>query len=356
MQFIALNLGFQVSTGYVTLPGTVIQKAGTDSWISITIGWVIALAACLIVVQVMKKFPDGTLLDLLTRYGGKWVGKAGAALFALIAFYTAYLGLIYAVMIIKTWHLPNTPAPIIEIMLLIPTYLISRQGARILGRYFELLLFFSLWIPLVYLLPLKDAHWLHLLPPLKEGWKPIFSAVPETMIMFWGFSANTFMFYPFLLNKKRALTAVVISSTLSFIMYVFITIVCLVNFSPDGINQFEIPTISVLKTLEYKFVERVDVIFISFYLPIFTLSWISFLYMTAYCSSWLVGKQDHRAHLRVIILLLAIGAYFFIPTTTQLTQFSSSFQKIVYGLEYVFPVCLLIFIWICGCFKRRKTS
>ena len=52
----------------------------------------ITIAASLIVIQVMKKHPEGTLFDLLTRYLGKWAGKAGAIFFALYLFYYAYTG------------------------------------------------------------------------------------------------------------------------------------------------------------------------------------------------------------------------------------------------------------------------
>ena len=43
------------------------------------------------------------------------------------------------------------------LLLLIPTYVIARNGLRILGRYAELVFMISLWIPFVYLLLLKDV-------------------------------------------------------------------------------------------------------------------------------------------------------------------------------------------------------
>ena len=96
----------------------------------------------------MKKHPEGTLFDLLTKYLGKWTGKVAAILFSLYLFYYAYTGIIQAVLITKSWLLPLTSASIVMFLLLIPTYVIARNGLRILGRYAELVFMISFWIPI----------------------------------------------------------------------------------------------------------------------------------------------------------------------------------------------------------------
>lgn len=352
MQFVALNTGFIFSNAYVLGPPALFKKVVTNSWLSLLIGWAISVIASLILVQVMKKFPDGTLLDLLKRYGGKWAGRLGAVLLALYTCYSASVLLIYSIMITKEWLLPKTPAFIIEILFFIPTYMIARNGIRIIGRYYELILFISLWIPIVYTLPLKDAHWLHLLPQFKEGWMPVLSAIPDTFTMYYGFGVSTFIFYPFLQKKEKASLALFISLTICLVMYLYISMVCLVNFSPDEIKEFTQPTISVLKVIEFTFIERFEVLFIAFYLPVFTLAWISQYYVTSFSTSWLAGNQDHRNHMRILFLLVAIGIYLFIPA--QAEQFTSTLPWIAFGVEYVFPSCLLIFIWIYVHVKKRR--
>ena len=155
MQYIFLNSGIQVSVFFLSMPRKLAEKAGTDGWIALMIGWAITVAASLIVIQVMKKHPEGTLFDLLTKYLGNWTGKVAAILFSLYLLYYAYTGLIQAVLITKSWLLPLTSASIVMALLLIPTYVIARNGLRILGRYAELVFMISFWIPFVYLLLLK---------------------------------------------------------------------------------------------------------------------------------------------------------------------------------------------------------
>jgi len=355
MQSILIVSGIQVSVGFLALPRVLAEKAGTDGWISLILGWVAAVAANLIIVQVMKRSPGGTLLELLTKYIGKWAGIAGGVLLALYFLYIAYATLIYSVIVVKVWLMPQTPAHVVMLLLLVPAGVIARSGLRIVARYAEIVFLLSLWIPFAYLLPLKDAHWLHLLPLLKDGVQPVIAAVPATFYFFVGF-ATTFIWYPFLKDKQKASAGIVIANTLSLIVFLFVTVVCFVYFSPDRITEYGEPAINVLKTIEFKFIERIEVLFIAFYLFIFSLAWIPFMYFGAFCTSWLFNKQDHRGHLLVFWLIFAVAGFFFMPTSGQSEKMNDVLGKIGYGVEYLFPVCLFFYVWIYDRVKRGKSA
>ncbi|TXK81467.1 endospore germination permease [Paenibacillus sp. N3.4] len=345
MQYIFLTFGMVVSISFLALPRVLAEKAGVSGWIALILCWAITLAASLIVIQVMKRYPDGTILDLLTRYLGKWAGKAGAILFALYFFFYGYTGLVYTVLITKQWLLPQTSALLLLILLLIPTYVIVRSGLRVLGKFVEMVILISLWIPLVYLLSLKDAHWLHLLPILDVGWKPLLSAISNTIYFHVGF-VTTFILYPFLKHKQKAAKGIIISYTLTMLAYLFVTIACFAYFSPDEILAYNEPGINILRSLEFKFIERIEVLFIAFYVIIFSLSWMLPLYLCVFCTSWLFGKEDHRSHLRLLWLFIVVGTYFFMPTYNQSAQMNDALGKIGFYVEYVFPGCLLIYLYI----------
>ncbi|GAA3407459.1 endospore germination permease [Paenibacillus hodogayensis] len=355
MQFVFLNFGLQVSVGLLALPKVLAERAGTDGWLAIVLGWAVSTAAGLVIVQVMKYHPDGTLLDLLSHYMGKWAGKAAAVVFAVNMFYYGYTGIVRTVLYIKLWLLPQTPLYITTLLLLIPTYAVARNGLRILGRYAELVVFISLWIPLIYLFPLKDAHWLHLLPVLKEGWMPVLSAVQPVFVCYTGIGA-IFLFYPFLRHQRLASAGIVFSNTLTMVAFLFVTLVCFVYFSPDEITQYNEPVVNVLKTIEFKFIERVEVPFIAFFLLIFSLGWIPALYMGVFCTNWLFGQADHRNHLRILWAVIAIGSFFFIPTFNETDGMEHSLAQVAIVCEGAFPVVLLVYIWICHSVRGRRSA
>ncbi|MCR8630009.1 GerAB/ArcD/ProY family transporter [Paenibacillus radicis (ex Xue et al. 2023)] len=353
MQYIFLNSGIQISVTFLSLPRKLAEQAGTDGWIALLLGWILSLAASLILIQVMKRYPDDTLLDLLTSLSGKWIGRMAAILLTLYFLFFGYEGIVRAILVIKIWVLPQTPNYLIMIILLIPAYLIARNGFTVLGRYGELVILISLWIPFIYLAPIKEAHWLHLLPVLKEGWMPILSALPATIYSFVGF-ASTFILYPFLRNKRRAALGVVVFNTMSLLTYLFITAACFVYFSPDEISEYNEPVITYLKAIEFRFIERIEILFITFYLFIFSLAWIPAFSISAFCTNWLVGRKDSRGTMLLLCGILVMTTYFFMPSYRQSEEMKSILSKAGLGVEYILPACLLVYIWIHDRFLRRK--
>ena len=122
---------------------------------------------------------------------------------------------------IQFWVLPQTDLVILLFLLSIPSYLIVRNNITILGRYAELIFFMTTWMLLFYFTPLKEAHWLHLLPLIKEGWKPILTAAKTTIFSFLGFEIAFFL-YPFLQNKQKASIGIFIANTITLVVFLIV--------------------------------------------------------------------------------------------------------------------------------------
>jgi hypothetical protein len=67
-----------------------------------------------------------------------------------------------------------------------------------------------------------------------------------------------------------------------------------------------------------------------------------------------MGKQDHRGHMRLLLLAIAVGSYFAMPTFNQNDLMEKYLARIITGFEGVLPVCLLVYIWGYERFQRRK--
>ena len=105
--------------------------------------------------------------------------------------------------VIHIWILPRTPMFLIMILLSIPMLMLACKGVLIISRYAVFTVFFTLWMPFLLFIPLKDGHWIYLLPLLKEGWIPVLNTVKSTIIAFLGFEF-AFVLYPYLSNKSSA--------------------------------------------------------------------------------------------------------------------------------------------------------
>ncbi|MDR7239247.1 GerAB/ArcD/ProY family transporter [Neobacillus drentensis] len=352
MQYIFLIHGVQVGVGVLTLPRELAEIAGTDGWIAIIIGWLFSTLASLIIVQVMKKYPNGTIIDLLTHYFGKWVGKIAALIFVL---YFAFLGSIIFFregLFIQFWVLPQTDVYILLLLLSIPSYLIVRNNITILGRYAELVFFMTTWMIFFYFPPLKEGHWLHLLPIIKEGWKPILTAAKTTIFSFIGFEI-TFFLYPFLQKKQKASSGIVIANTLTLVLFLIITISAFAFYSPDEITLYNEPTITMLKIVEFKFLERLEIVFFSLYIFVISTSVLPFLFVTVFSASQLFGKQDHSKYVVWLLILILGYVFFFPPSFDSNNQLQKVSEPISLILVYAFPFCLWVYLWLYCRFKRR---
>ena len=97
-------------------------------------------------------------------------------------------------------------------------------------------LYFSHYGCLFYCLFRLKMALIYLLPLLKEGWIPVLNTVKSTIIAFLGFEF-AFVLYPYLSNKSSA-KGIVLANLITLFIYLQVTFVSFVYFSPDGITKF----------------------------------------------------------------------------------------------------------------------
>ncbi|EEM40735.1 Spore germination protein [Bacillus thuringiensis serovar sotto str. T04001] len=257
---------------------------------SIIIGCVITTLVSLCIVKIMEKHPGYTLLDVLIRYLGKWLGRVVMIfwiLYAVLAAVSLIFSLLY---VIHIWILPRSPMSLIMILLSIPMLMLACKGALIISRFAVFTVIFTLWMPLLLFIPLKDGHFIYLLPLIKEGWLPIINTVKSTIIAFLGFEFS-FVLYPYLTNKASAKKGIVIANLITLFIYLQITFVSFIYFSPDGITKFLWPTLSLVTPFHFSFLERFEIIFLSFYLFIIFDSCIPYIFTASDGINQLLNKK-----------------------------------------------------------------
>ncbi|RNB90475.1 spore gernimation protein [Brevibacillus fluminis] len=355
MQYIFLIHGAQVGTGILSLPRQVAEKSGTDGWVTILVAWVINCLAGWIILLTLRKYPNFTMLDLFSYLFGKWFGKL---LFLPLIAYFAFFGLdilVNSMLYIKAWFLTKTPGYLVLLLFAIPTYLVVRNGLRVQARYVELVFYMMLWIPFFLLFPLGRAEPLHLLPVLKEGWGPVLKGLPTTVFAYAGIEV-LFFIHPFLQNKKYAIHGFLIANTMTMLYYMYVTIVCFVFYTPDGITTLNQPVLSLLKNIEFRFLERFDMVILAFYLFVVSKAWIIYIYCTVFSTSQIRQKHDHRLH-SSIYLLLAIGVVYVVkPTWNQADEWVKLLTRAGMIVMYVLPVLLYVYVRGFELFRRGKAE
>ncbi|MBE1443648.1 GerAB/ArcD/ProY family transporter [Paenibacillus sp. OAS669] len=343
MQYIFFIHGTQLGSGQLALPRLLAEKAGVSGWISLLMGWFGSVAVSLLIVSIMKRYPDGAFPDLLVHYFGKTIGKIAVLMMTIFYAFSSLTSITSTGLMIQQWILPHTPLYVLIILFSIPTYLIARNGLRVISRYTELIFFLTIGMVFFMVAPLKNGHPLHLLPILGEGWGPLLQGALVTVFSFLGFD-SALIAYPFLQKKQAAAAGIIIANTLSMLVFLITVLSCFVFFSPDEITYYQQPTLDLLKVVEFRFVERLEIVFLSGFLTVISATWITLMYNTVFCTSWLLGKQDHQNHVLVLLVLIILSAYFLDPSTNQLEDWYSLLNKTGFLYAFVMPVGLWLYL------------
>ncbi|TKH62977.1 spore gernimation protein [Bacillus cereus] len=344
-QYILTISGVQVGFGVLTLPREVAQGANTDGWMSIIIGCVITTLVSLCIGY--------TLLDVLIRYLGKWLGRVVMIfwiLYAVLAAVSLIFSLLY---VIHIWILPRSPMSLIMILLSIPMLMLACKGALIISRFAVFTVIFTLWMPLLLFIPLKDGHFIYLLPLIKEGWLPIINTVKSTIIAFLGFEF-AFVLYPYLTNKASAKKGIVIANLITLFIYLQITFVSFIYFSPDGITKFLWPTLSLVTPFHLSFLERFEIIFLSFYLFIIFDSCIPYIFTASDGINQLLNKKGSSLPIYFLLFGCIFILFFYIPSSYQISSLREFWGTASYFIVFLFPVVFLLYMTLYQHWKRRK--
>ena len=114
--------------------------------------------------------------------------------------------------------------------------MLACKGVLIISRYAVFTVFFTLWMPFLLFIPLKDGHWIYLLPLLKEGWIPVLNTVKSTIIAFLSLSLHLSFILISVINHLQK--GIVLANLITLFIYLQVTFVSFVYFSPDGITKF----------------------------------------------------------------------------------------------------------------------
>ncbi|MCR2805228.1 GerAB/ArcD/ProY family transporter [Paenibacillus soyae] len=346
-QYIFYIYKTQIGIGVLVLPNTLSKMAGNSGWISLLLGWMIATAAGYFIIQVMKRHPGRTFAEVLQDVLGKWIGRA--VMTAWIAYAAIAVGVVLfmEVIIIQVWILRNMEQLLLIAAIMIPVFMITRNRLQVQGRYVEFVYLYTLWMPPLLFFSLKDSHVLNLLPIAGDGLLPILYGIKPTLIPFLGFE-TAYMLYPHLQDKTKAFRGLLIANSLALIIFMTVVVTSTMYFSSEELRTFIWPTMQLLKTITLPFIERFEIVFLSYYIILVTQTLCAYLFFTANGIKDLFGLQDHAKLILPLLVLLLAAAAILKPTLEGMEATNAWYDIVSIGMGYAFP----LLFW--GLWQARK--
>ncbi|WP_260857224.1 GerAB/ArcD/ProY family transporter [Bacillus thuringiensis] len=342
-QFIFIIHGAQVGTGILVLPRTLAQKSGTDGWLVLPLCFLFSTIASIVWIRIAQRYSNQLLNNKINKLARQLFSLIYIAYFSFYAWIVLLNGMLY----IKGNLLPKTPDYLIVILFLIPTYLLVSQNVYVLGRYCEIVFYITIWIVILFLIPLREGNLLNMLPLFKNGISGLLKTLPQCIFPFTGFEI-IFCIYPYLKIKKDAIKGVVIANSITMIFYIFMTISCFIFFSPDEITSYNQPVLSILKIIEVSFLERFDLIIITVYLFVVFTSWAPYIYASLLCISNLTSQEKNNIHISIFFFVIILSVFLIHPSWSQVQSCENLISYVGLGAAYIFPIFMFAAMKIRG--------
>jgi spore germination protein (amino acid permease) len=147
------------------------------------------------------------------------------------------------------------------VLLLVPVLYIVRQGPVPLGRLAELILFSTLFIALLMLLPMAQFNFIHLKPVGQEGLLTITGAAPRAFYAYLGYETLLVLF-PFVQNRRKVYRLYFLAIFLAVVLYAGTAVMVYGVSGVEHTRQQIWPLMEYLATGRLLFIERIDNLFL----------------------------------------------------------------------------------------------
>lgn len=272
-----------LGTMFITLPQKATSDAGLAGWISVLVGFLVAVAMAVALVKLAARFPEQTVIEYSRTLLGNLLGSAlGLTFVAALGFMCAMLIREFAE-VFTTIVLPNTPISVFILLFSGTVVYAAYGGLPTIARLAQL------WFPLVFLSLLAllalsagefDAG--HLRPlqgpgiaKILEGSWMSWAVFGEALILLW--------LYPFLRQKELALKAVWAGTAVAAFLLIIVTIGIVGALGATSVAAQTFPVLAAVRIIAIGgFLERLESVFmvmwfVAAFLKVVTIFWASSL-------------------------------------------------------------------------------
>lgn len=136
-------------------------------------------------------------------------------------------------------------------------------------------------------------------------------------------------------------------------VYLQVTFVSFVYFSPDGITKFLWPTLSLVTPFHFSFLERFEIIFLSFYLFIIFDSCIPYIFTASDGINQLLNKKGSPLPVWILLFGCIFVLFFYIPSSYQISALRE-FWELPVILSFSIPSRISLIHDTLSALERRK--
>jgi spore germination protein (amino acid permease) len=254
-QLVFIIVGAQIAVGVFSLPHLVAIEARQDAWLAVLLGAALPFAVLLIIERLGRRMPEAGFVGMNHLLFGRWLGSVIVFLFA--AYVVLFQGIVVRLFseLTSIFLLPCTPLPITIFLVLVGVVYVINKGARVVARVNEILFWIIFALLLLLLLPLVNADYTNLLPAGEAGLACITRGALVSSFSYAGVEI-LLVFYFLVGRKEEVIKAGILGLSFTTVVYLVVTLVCILVWGHELLQIINWPALSMLKTVKLAVLER----------------------------------------------------------------------------------------------------
>lgn len=341
-------------TAMLVIPTIAIGAAGQDAWMSIVAAWACGIGFILMYSRITRDNPGVPFLQFVEER----LGRAVAVIVGLVLaqYYLSTLSVIVRELIdfLSDAVLMSTPLLVIGGVAVAVAVYSAIHGLEVVARTGIFVFGISGFLFFAHIFLLVDHLHLKYLSPIGEA--PLNDIVSGSFPAIGWFSESSILLLmaPYVSRQAAVRTIGLWGMSLSALFLLITVVVAILVFGPTLPGMMAYPTAAVAETIDYDFVERMDVLFIFSWIATVYLKICIFFFGTVHCFRSVFGVQNRKPFFMAFGVLAVLTALYSWESNVKLSEYQRyAIVPFKLSMNVALPFMLLLALWITKRLKLR---
>ncbi|WP_027086799.1 GerAB/ArcD/ProY family transporter [Cohnella panacarvi] len=341
-------------TAMLVIPSIAIETADQNAWMSILAAWACGIGFILMYSRITRDNPGVPFLKFIEERLGRAVSVIVGILLAHYYFSTLSVIIRELIDFLSDAVLMRTPLLVIGGVAVAVAAYSAIHGLEVVARVGILVFGVSGFLFFLHILLLVDHLHFKYLAPIGEVSVNHIAGGSLPAIGWFSESSVLLLMAPYVSRQAAIRTIGLWGMSLSAMFLLITVIVAILVFGPSLPGMLAYPTAAVAETIDYDFVERMDVLFIFSWMATVYLKICVFFFGTVHCFRT-VFRAKHRKPFYVAFGLLALlTALYTWESNVKLSEYQRyAIVPFKLSMNVVLPFMLLLALWIMKRLKPR---
>lgn len=300
-QLFAFTVASQIGFGILVLPSSLAEKVGHDGWIAVLLSGILFSIVTVILVVFLRTHKDKSLIEINKITYGKYLGGIFNIIFILYLYAFATIVMRAFVDVTEVMALRATPSFILSLFLVCPAIYLASSGFKVICRFSNSIFLIVLSTILILILVIRELRFTYLMPVGTIGVGPLVKILPSITTSYLGIELIPAI-YDTISDKENALKYCLRGHIVTILFFTLVVTISTAFFGEDLLKKLLFPLFSLSRAYKVPVIERLDLFFVSIWLPAMGTTVGNYYFCSFYCVSKVIKINNKSLFFCVFLL------------------------------------------------------